>query len=501
MPDTQRIHGFNLQFAKTILERNLATQEQVTECLANVASKIDGEVRLRQLPDLMVEKGYLTPEAADVLRKMVEGSAIPHEIAGYRIDRVLGQGGMGIVYKGTSVATGEPVALKVIRLSALRGQTTIERFRREARALVELRHPHIVRGIEVGEFEGSEFIAMEFAEGKPLHHILRESGPLPIRQALDVAIAMADALAYAHSKQMIHRDLKPNNIIVGDNSIKLLDFGLSKSSQDETANLTLPGMGMGTPFYMPPEQIRGAKTVDHRGDIYSLGASIYEAVTGHRPIDGKAMEVLVKLERGDPIVPPEQRRPDIPAGFSRILKRMLERDPADRYQSASDLLRELVAVRESLSGRPSPAAATEAAGEPAAVPADSGESQTTYFIRYKRPDGSRLEKPYSFDEIKERILSGRFNGKTICHVGEDGPPIAMERVPELAALLVSREETVQIKIRPGMDMEAFQSAEPPAAEPVRRKAGQWHPVVFAMLGAGAVLVILLIVRLIMRGSF
>jgi serine/threonine-protein kinase len=482
MPDTQRIHGFNLQFAKICMQRGLATQEQIAECLAVVADREpEHGQRIRQLPDIMVERGYLTDEAAAVLRKMVEGASTPKQIGDYRIEGVLGQGGMGIVYRGRSVKTGEPVALKVVRLAALRSGTTVERFRREARAITELQHPNIVRGIEVGAFAGSQFIAMEFAAGRPLHQIVRHDGPLPIPQAIELAIAMAGALAYAHEREMIHRDIKPNNIIIAeDGTPKLLDFGLSKSSGDEMANLTLPGMGMGTPYYMPPEQVRGAVNVDNRGDIYSLGATLYEAVTGHRPIPGKPMEALLKLEQGEPIKPALVHRPDLPQRFAQILDKMLERDPADRYQDARELLADLKALRDKLESGVSPA---EAAPEPAE------RTEKLYVVRYVRGDGSRLVRNYTFADLQRRIREGRFTERTLCETADSPEPTPMGHVPELAQLLAERRRQARIQA-------PEPSEDSPWAPPPRRPVG-WaarHPLLLtlSLFVLGGVLVALIL---------
>jgi len=433
MPDTQRIHSFNIKFARMVLEQKLATQEQVSECLSLKQDGAKAGKAQRQLPDIMVDKGYLARESAEAIRKQLERQAFPEEIASYEIKSVVGRGGMGIVYRARAKRTGEPIALKVVRLSALNTATARTRFEREARLLQRLSHPNIVGCIEIGEWKGSQFIAMEFVEGEPVNKIVKESGPLSIEKAVDIAASVADALAYAHSKHMIHRDIKPNNILVDpDGTVKLLDFGLSKSQQDEYADLTMPGTGMGTPYYMPPEQIRGAKTVDHRGDIYSLGATLYEAVTGQRTLEGKPMEALMKLESGEPITPPEELRPDLPPEFCRILKKMLARDQDDRYQSAGRLLRELQELRAALTGEPPPIPAKGATGK-------------SYCVRFRRPDGSILTKQYAATEVVQRIVSNRFKPSTLCRVGKSGKFVRLDSLAEFADVLHSRKETVVIK--------------------------------------------------------
>lgn len=519
MPDTQRIHTFNLQFAKAVMERRLVRQEQLTECLSEIAGKTGGEEMLRQLPDVMVERGYLSREAADAIRKELEGTAMPRQIGGYEIDSVIGRGGMGIVYKARSLKTGEEVAFKVVRISALKTGTALERFKREARALTLLNHPNITRGIEVGEFEGSQFIAMEYVTGRGLNDVVKESGPLSVERAVEITICVADALAYAHSKQMIHRDIKPNNILIGyDNSVKLLDFGLSKSQQDEVANLTLPGTGMGTPYYMPPEQIRGAKTVDQRGDIYSLGATLYEAVTGKRTLEGKPMEVLLKLERGTAITPPEELRPDLHPEFIRILKKTLEREPEARYQTADDLLKDLTVLRDVLQGKKPAdvlqagraakssqvrqiARASQSGPGVQAVP-DIAPGETIYYIRYKKPDGSTLVKYYRHDAVIERIQQERFKGKTLCRVGESGEFVRLDTVDEFYPYFQEEQQTV--KITPTPPEAPSVNAEPDAAVTGKtlfsapRKQGFWarHPGLTGVLLAVIVTLLVIIALLI-----
>src|SRR5580704_17888613 len=211
----------------------------------------------------------------------------------YHILAAIGAGGMGEVYRATDTKLGRQVALKVLPAEMARDPQRLMRFRREARAVAALNHPHIVTIFSVEEAEGVHFLTMELVEGQPLDRLIPEGG-LPAGRIVDIATALAAALAAAHEKGIVHRDLKPANVMVtGDGRVKVLDFGLAKELHPynpDGATLTAAGtteMGvvMGTPAYMSPEQVSG-RTLDHRTDIFSLGIILYEMASGRRPFQG-----------------------------------------------------------------------------------------------------------------------------------------------------------------------------------------------------------------------
>ena len=267
----------------------------------------------------------------------------------YRIDELIGEGGMGKVYLAEHVEIGKRVAVKVLHPSYSRMPDLVERFRREARAASKIGHPNIVDVTDSGTTsEGSVYFVMEYLEGVELGAVLDREGSIEAARAVRITIEMCRALAAAHAVSVIHRDLKPENIFLitregSSDFVKVLDFGIAKSTEAEEARerkLTSPGMAMGTPEYMAPEQAAG-KPADIRCDVYAVGAILYEMLTGVTPYQGdNFMEVLTKKATIDPL-PPVALRPDLPAELSAIVMRAMARNPDDRPANMEALAYEL----------------------------------------------------------------------------------------------------------------------------------------------------------------
>ena len=264
----------------------------------------------------------------------------------YRIERVLGQGGMGIVVSATHLQLDQRVALKFLLPNAVQHKETVERFAREARAAVRIRSEHVARVIDVGTLEnGAPYMVMEYLEGKDLSRQVTEHGPFPIPEAAMLLLQACEALAEAHSLGIVHRDLKPANLFLthrrdGSVCVKILDFGISK--------LTTPGTGpgfdmtgtttvMGSPYYMSPEQMRSTRNVDMRTDIWALGVILYEIVSGHVPFDAETMPQLCGMVLQESPPPLERFRPNTPTRFEAVILRCLEKDPQRRYQNVGEL--------------------------------------------------------------------------------------------------------------------------------------------------------------------
>jgi len=265
----------------------------------------------------------------------------------YRVTAAIGAGGMGEVYRATDTKLGRDVALKVLPPDVARDPERLARFQREARAIAALNHPHIVTIFSVEETDGVHFLTMELVEGQSLDRLISSSG-LPVEQIVEIASALADALAAAHEKGIVHRDLKPANVMVSsDGRVKVLDFGLAKdiradSSNDATltsAGRTQAGIVMGTPAYMSPEQVAG-RPLDHRTDIFSLGIILYEMATGHRPFEGTSSAELASAILRDTPAAITSARSDLSADLARIIRRCLEKDPRHRVQTARDVSNE-----------------------------------------------------------------------------------------------------------------------------------------------------------------
>jgi TolB-like protein/cytochrome c-type biogenesis protein CcmH/NrfG len=301
---------------------------------------------------------------------------IGRALAHYRITAAIGAGGMGEVYRATDTKLGRDVALKVLPAGMASHPERLERFQREAKALAALDHPGIVTVYSVEESEGVHFLTMQLVEGQPLDELIPEGG-MPVERILEIATALAEALAAAHDKGIVHRDLKPGNVMVAtDGRVKVLDFGLAKitapeptdssDSQMPTDLRTREGVVIGTVPYMSPEQVSGLP-LDHRTDIFSLGVLLYEMATGRRPFQGRSPAELASAILRDAPPPLEASRTDLPDGLCAVISRCLQKSPDERFRTARETvtaLRDLRSGPKSLTPMPAHAAAATAPPPP-----------------------------------------------------------------------------------------------------------------------------------------
>jgi serine/threonine-protein kinase len=294
----------------------------------------------------------------------------------YSVERVLGVGGMGVVVEAMHLELDERVALKFLLPAALENPEAATRFVREARAAVRIKSEHVVRVSDVGRLEdGAPYIVMEFLEGSDLSKLIDE-GPIEVADAVDYVLQACLAMSAAHGLGIVHRDLKPSNLFLtrrsdGSPVVKVLDFGISKvvARDKSEPGLTKTATPMGTPYYMSPEQLRSAKDVDHRTDIWALGVILFELFTRMPPFQAESMPQLVAAVLTEPPMALDKLCPDLPAELRAVVNRCLEKDPARRYQSVAELAHALVPfaparsryITERLS-RPDPTSASDATG-------------------------------------------------------------------------------------------------------------------------------------------
>ena len=272
---------------------------------------------------------------------VVQDTMVGAKLGAYRVKRLLGCGGMGKIYLAEHEPTEREVALKILSDELSEKEHFVERFLQEARAAARLLHPNIVAVFEAGKANDHYFIAMEYVDGKALSQVIFERGRLQEEEALRIIRQVASALAYAHRQNVVHRDIKPANILLTrDGVAKIADMGIAKRL--DAPGVTMPGTVMGTPYYMAPEQATDSSSVDHRADIYSLGATLYHAVTGTVPFDGAtAPEVLAKLQV-QPLNFPKGVR--ISPQVKRLISRMMEKDVKKRLQTAEEVIAEVDAI-------------------------------------------------------------------------------------------------------------------------------------------------------------
>jgi predicted Ser/Thr protein kinase len=325
--------------SRLLLERGLLSSQQLKEALLEQArSAPEGSGNQRPLSEILVGKGYLT-EAQ--IRAAVDGEGasrprrpLPSTFGRYTLLRELGRGGMGVIYEANDPQLDRKLALKLMIVNpADEPEVEEERFAREAQIAARLRHPGIVTIYESGILDGQRFIAMERIDGRPFSD-WRASVPLP--RQVEVLRQVALAVHHAHEQGVLHRDLKPQNILVdAEGRATVTDFGLAKASGTSAKlSLTAAGMVVGTPAYMSPEQAQGKRDVDRRTDVYSMGVMLYEILTGRPPFQGdSAIDVLTKTLR-DPVTPPSQVRRDADRTLENICLKALAKRPAGRYPTA-----------------------------------------------------------------------------------------------------------------------------------------------------------------------
>lgn len=340
MPPTAAGSEARISFGQAAVNLKLVTPPQIQECVNVQRALLQKGQRVPLLGQLLVQRGYLDKPGVERIKSYQQMYQISDKIPGYKLAEKLGQGAMGTVYKARQVRMDRWVAIKVLQPELAANMTIKQRFLQEARASARLNHPNVITGIDAGEVEGLCYFAMEYVEGKTLQQLVKERGAMDERQALDAILQVAKALEHAEKLSLVHRDVKPDNIMITrDRQVKLLDLGLAKVRAAEDIG-SAKGMAVGTPNYISPEQAMGRQDIDTRSDIYSLGVTLYFILTSRVPFEGPP-EVVMYRHIHEPPPHPKNFRPDLQESTSSLLYNMMAKRPEDRPASAMQLVSDI----------------------------------------------------------------------------------------------------------------------------------------------------------------
>ncbi len=331
------------QILKQIVERQLATPQEVRTAVDYRRRMVAGG-RRRQMAEVLVDLGFLTRTQLNRLQGVNDdsGGQPAQQIPGYQLLNKCGAGAMAVVYRAKQVSLDRVVAVKVLPRRLSKNSEFVERFYREGRAAAQLNHNNIVQAIDVGEAGGYHYFAMEYVEGCTVYDELAEGKVYEEAEAIDIITQVARALQHAHERGIIHRDVKPKNIMLTkDRVAKLADMGLAREASDHEAAMAEAGRAYGTPYYISPEQIRGEVHIDHRADLYSLGATWYHMVTGRVPFEGPTPSAVMHKHLKEQLTPPDHLNTRLSAGCGAMIEMLMEKDRDKRYSSARELLTDL----------------------------------------------------------------------------------------------------------------------------------------------------------------
>ncbi len=395
-------------FGTIAIEKKLLTRENLHEALRVQAVALMHGNKVR-LGEVLEERGVLTREQVAQILQLQARRDDEVNLPGYEILSKLGQGGMGAVYRARQVSMDRVVAVKVLSPKLCKDKSFVQRFLTEARNSAKLNHPNVIRGIDVLQHGSHFYYIMEYVEGESLRGIL-ESGPLSEDKAIDVALQIAGALQHAEERRLVHRDIKPDNILINEEDVaKLCDLGLSKHAENRAA-LTDAGTVIGTPDYMSPEQARGEKDLDIRTDLYSLGVTLYHMLTGGVPFRAKnPIEVLRMHLKVAPTNPKEQIG-DLSDEVCGIVMRLLAKKPEDRYGTAAELVKVLKDLKTGRDRARLLAQAPDAARRPrtGAVPAakPAGVRRSGGFVPARKPDPMEHDTDEGVEEDLDEAEDG-----------------------------------------------------------------------------------------------
>jgi serine/threonine-protein kinase len=385
----------DISFGQIALFKGMVTREHLRE-VVEIQNKLRAMGLMpKKVGEILLEKDFISPSQVNEILAIQKQLHAKREIAGYEILEKLGQGGMGTVYKARQKSMERIVALKILPRRLAKNKEFIQRFLREAQASAKLNHENIITGIDVGESHGYYYFAMEYADGETVDKNVLRDGPMDETKAVDIVLQVARALDHAHKSGLVHRDVKPQNIILTKKGVaKLCDLGLAKQISSNK-NVTQSNVSVGTPHYISPEQAKGEPT-DIRSDIYSLGATFYHMVTGGVPFKGSSPLVVMTKHLTEEAVYPQDKNPNLSRAASDVIMTMMAKNPAHRYHTPEELIAALEDVKSGRGRRASSRVrrpktgripAQAAAPAPAPPPAEAPAPQ---YGLSRRPPSGRL---------------------------------------------------------------------------------------------------------------
>jgi len=332
------------QFARLVIERKLCTANEVELVRAEQKAKNDKTT----LVNLLLEHGYVTHSQIKRLQMVMDEDSMyrpAQQIPGFQILMKVGQGAMAVVFKAKQLSLDRLVAIKVLPKRLSENPEFVDRFYREGRAAARLNHPNIVQAYDVGEAGGYHYFVMEYIDGQTVYDLLTNGKRLDEPEAIRIVLQCTKALHHAHQQGLVHRDVKPKNLMLTrEGTVKLADMGLAREVGDFATAAAEAGRAYGTPYYISPEQIRGELNIDARADIYGLGATFYNMVTGRVPFDGTSPSAVMHKHLKEALVPPDHINKSLSSGVGEIIEVMMAKSPDERYPSCAELVADLEAV-------------------------------------------------------------------------------------------------------------------------------------------------------------
>jgi len=328
-----------------VVEKQFCTDTEMREC-RDVMKNLARQNRPHSLADALVAQGYVTHSQIKRLIRAIDDARPMHRIPGFQILEKLGSGAMATVFKARQLSLDRIVAIKVLPKRLSENPEYVERFYKEGKAAAKLNHRNIVQAIDVGEAGGYHYFVMEYVKGKTVYDDLSKGKVYGEQEALDIIVQIAEALEHAHTRGLIHRDVKPKNVMITDDGgAKLADMGLAREAADKEAAQMEAGRAYGTPYYISPEQIRGELDIDFRADIYSLGAMFYHMVTGRVPFEASTPSAVMHKHLKQQLVPPDHINTSLSVGVAEVIEVMMSKNREERYGSVKLLMEDIKNVR------------------------------------------------------------------------------------------------------------------------------------------------------------